>query len=215
MSDPRVPVRIVPGVPAPRNGAVVHTGDLPALVKAMGLELVDIDVGENEPHTDALGLVPRELADRLCFVPLSIVDGILIVAMGRPGDPASRDIVPDIRFAVGAKVRDVKTVVAPEASVKQAILTHYGYLTAEKDLIELEGALIETGVDRNELSDDTDELVKASRAQEVVQFVDKLLLSNAVKRGASDIHFNPEEHDCVVIFELIDISSWFLTLPES
>jgi len=116
-SPPPVPAVLVPGSPQARGGApATRAVDLPALAESLGLAIVDIDFDEaHAPRTDALRLIPRELAEKLHCVPIRVEDdGAIVIAVGRPWEESAIQVEPDVRFHTG---RSVRLVIADEAAV--------------------------------------------------------------------------------------------------
>ncbi len=131
---------------------------------------------------ETLRLVPKTLARRHTMLPISFDDAsnTLTVAMA---DVFNVLAIDQLVASLGGKLT-VEPVLASEAEIINAIDNVYGY-----DL-SIDGILheIETGeVDYQSLSSN-----RAEYSQPFVRLVDALL-SDAVKRGASDIHFEPEK----------------------
>ena len=150
-----------------------------ALSQTLGKQSVDVANAIIDPQ--ALKLVPRDLAKRLRLLPLFFDSGLrrLQVALADINDIVALD---KLRGALPDDI-EVDTVLAGESEIARAIDQHYGHeLSIDGILTE-----IETGeVDYRGLAALTDEY-----AQPVVRLIDSLL-SDAVKRDASDIHFEPE-----------------------
>jgi general secretion pathway protein E/type IV pilus assembly protein PilB len=150
-----------------------------ALAESLGHE--SIDLPNAIVDADALRLVPRELAKRHKLLALSYDRSgqVLKVAISDPNDIIALDklralIHPDLR---------IETLIAGESEIAQAIDQYYSHE------LSIDGILheIETGeIDYRTLSVSLHEY-----SQPVVRLIDALL-TDAVKRGASDIHFEPE-----------------------
>ena len=150
-----------------------------ALAESLGHE--SIDLANSLVDADALRLVPRELAKRHTLLALSYHESehLLKVAIADPNDIVALDklralIHPDLRIEI---------LLAGESEIAQAIDQYYSHE------LSIDGILheIETGeIDYRTLSASLDEY-----SQPVVRLVDALL-TDAVKRGASDVHFEPE-----------------------
>ncbi|MBK6975178.1 MAG: Flp pilus assembly complex ATPase component TadA [Sterolibacteriaceae bacterium] len=150
-----------------------------ALSQTLGKQSVDI--ANVIPDPQALQLVPRDLAKRLRLLPLNFDAGMrrLQVALVDVSDIVALD---KLRGALPEDI-EVDTVFAGESEIARAIDQHYGHeLSIDGILTE-----IETGeVDYRGLAALTDEY-----SQPVVRLIDALL-GDAVRRDASDIHFEPE-----------------------
>ncbi|MEM7292555.1 MAG: ATPase, T2SS/T4P/T4SS family [Pseudomonadota bacterium] len=150
------------------------------LGEALGQESIELAVVV--PDTAALQLVPKEIARRYSLVPISYDydSQLLTIAMS---DTYNLIALDRLKAQLGNRV-EIKALLAGEVEVEDAIDQFYGYeLTVDGILHE-----IETGeVDYASLAAETNEY-----SQPLVRLVDAIL-SDAVKREASDIHFEPED----------------------
>lgn len=151
-----------------------------ALSESLGQESVDLH--KVVVDHDALKMVPKEVARRYRVLPIAIdhKKQLLTVAMADTTNVVALD---QLRAILGGRV-DVHPLLAGESEIETAIDQFYGYeLSVDGILHE-----IETGqVDYNSFAGDGDEY-----SQPLVRLVDAML-SDAVKAGASDIHFEPEQ----------------------
>ncbi|MDX1518714.1 MAG: GspE/PulE family protein [Gammaproteobacteria bacterium] len=140
------------------------------------------DLTRAVPDSEAIAMVPQDIARRLKVLPLTYDSGRnrLTVAMSDVFNVVSLDQLE----AHVSRTTEIAPVLAGEAEIEKAIDQFYGFeLSVDGILRE-----IETGeVDYQSLDAESDEY-----SQPVVRLVNALL-SDAVKRGASDIHFEPEE----------------------
>ena len=131
---------------------------------------------------EALAMVPEDLARRLQAAPVSYdaARRLLKVALVDAFDIVALD---QLNAHLGGAA-EVVPVLAAQADIEKAIDRFYGYeLSVDGILNE-----IETGeLDHQSLAAQSDEY-----SQPVVRLVNALL-ADAVKRGASDIHVEPEE----------------------
>ncbi len=150
------------------------------LGEALGQESIDLESAV--PDRDALALLPKELARRYNVVPVSLSpDGQqLSIAMA---DTFNLVTLDRVRAHVGSEI-DLRTLLAGDVKIEAAIDRFYGYeLSVDGILHE-----IETGeIDYSSLQAESGEY-----SQPLVRLVDAIL-ADAVKRDASDIHFEPEE----------------------
>jgi type IV pilus assembly protein PilB len=103
-------------------------------------------------------------------------------------DPSNIFAIDDIKFMTGY---NVEVVVAPEQAIKEAIDQYYDQSASFDDVM---GDLDDIDLELIDDDDDVDvgELEKASEDAPVVKLVN-LILTDAIKRGASDIHIEPYE----------------------
>jgi len=146
-----------------------------------------VDLKEFEIDREVLKLIPADMCDRHRILPVSRAGSSLIVAMA---DPSNLNAIDDIKFTTGY---NVEPVVASEAAIMEAIERYYN----QESTISYDEIM--EGFDENEIdfADDGGEdgaldLERASEDAPVVRLCNAIMLS-AIKKGASDIHFEPYE----------------------
>jgi type IV pilus assembly protein PilB len=143
--------------------------------------------------------LPENIAKRFCLVAVGEIDNKVIVAMADPLNVIAIDTI-----ALKIK-RQIKVVLSSPQEIKKAIDAVYHGSDVEeqrlRDLVEFE--VSQDGEQVEGLDEDVDisegymsTEVAASKAP-VIRFVD-LLLSQAVKSRASDIHIEPQEHSMMI-----------------
>ncbi|MBK6356566.1 MAG: Flp pilus assembly complex ATPase component TadA [Betaproteobacteria bacterium] len=150
-----------------------------ALSENLGKQSIDLTHAVVDPQ--ALKLVPRELAKRHHLLPLDydIPNRRLTLAISDINDIVGLDRVRG-QLEEGT---EIETLLGGESEIDHAIDQYYGHE------LSIDGILheIETGeIDWQSLSTTDDEY-----SQPVVRLIDSIL-TDAVKREASDIHFEPE-----------------------
>ncbi|MCH7882019.1 MAG: type II/IV secretion system protein, partial [Proteobacteria bacterium] len=146
------------------------------------LEQDSVDLSHVVPDPDAIKMITADTARKHKVIPLNYdaVRGTLTIAMS---DTFNLFTLDRVRIQVGQHI-ELVPVLAGEAEISNAIDQFYGYE------LSIDGILreIETGeADYTNYQGDIEEY-----SQPLVRLVD-VMLSDAVKRGASDIHFEPEE----------------------
>jgi type IV pilus assembly protein PilB len=145
-------------------------------------------------------LVPQETAVRYQIVPLSRVGSTLTIAMT---DPTNVFAMDDIKFMTGF---NVEPVVASETAISEAIHKFYGDVEAVEELDKVMKDLTAEDADALELTGEEAEmdLASLSKAAEEAPIIKlcNLVLTDAVKRGASDIHVEPYEKEYRVRFRI-------------
>ena len=149
------------------------------LSESMGKRSIDLSRAVIDPS--ALKLVPRELAKRHHILPLDFdaESHRLTLALADINDIVALD---KVRSQLNAEL-EIETLLAGESEIDRAIDQYYGYE------LSIDGILheIETGeIDWKSLQSSSDEY-----SQPVVRLIDAIL-ADAVKRDASDVHFEPE-----------------------
>jgi len=162
-----------------RLGFVTETAIRDIMARTVGQESIDLAQVVADP--EALSLVPEEFARRNHLLPIAYdpTDHVLTIATTEIFNVVALD---QLRAMLGPQV-ELKTQLAAEAQLGDYIDQFYGHeLSVDGILTE-----IETGeIDYDSLQAGGDEYT-----QPMVRLVNAILV-DAVKRGASDIHFEPE-----------------------
>ena len=139
-----------------------------------------INLDEYEIDQEVLKLVSRDVCDKHKIIPVSRAGSSLIMAMA---DPTNLHAIDDIKFLTGF---NVEPVVASETAIQAAVERFYqNGPSYEEVMAGFDEEEIEFGSEGEELN--LMELEKASEDAPVVRLVNMILL-NAIKKGASDIH---------------------------
>jgi type IV pilus assembly protein PilB len=144
-----------------------------------------INLDEYEIDQDVLKLVSKDVCDKHKIIPVSRAGSSLIMAMA---DPTNLHAIDDIKFLTGF---NVEPVVASETAIASAVERFYQSGPSYDEVMAgFDEEEIEFGSEGEELN--LMELEKASEDAPVVRLVNMILL-NAIKKGASDIHCEPYE----------------------
>ncbi|MBP7381910.1 type IV-A pilus assembly ATPase PilB [Myxococcota bacterium] len=168
------------------------------LSRQYGVPSINLD--EVEIADNVTGLVPREVAERHNLMPIARQGSTIIVAMTDPGNIYAMD---DLKFLTGL---NVESVVASETAIKAAIDKYYG---EEKVGTDLDGIIKEMEAEdeddlsmvEDEAKIDVNDLTKQTEEAPVVRLVNMILV-DAVKRQASDIHIESYEKDFRVRYRM-------------
>jgi type IV pilus assembly protein PilB len=161
-------------------------------VPSINLAHFEIDAG-------VIKLLPAEVARKYNILPVNKAGATITIAMA---DPTNVFAMDDIKFMTGY---NVEPVVASELGIKQAIDNYYGSTSAlelkkvMEDLQTQENADLEVLEEEEEL--DVEALAEGAEEAPVVKLVN-LILTDAIKRGASDIHIEPYEKEFRVRFRI-------------
>jgi type IV pilus assembly protein PilB len=178
---------------------LVSDEDITAVLsRQYGVPSINLKFYEVDPAV--IKLVPQETAVRYQIVPLSRVGSTLTIAMT---DPTNVFAMDDIKFMTGF---NVEPVVASESAISEAIHKFYGEVESVeeldkvmKDLAGEDAAALELAGEEQEM--DLASLEKAAEEAPIIKLVN-LILTDAVKRGASDIHVEPYEKEYRVRFRI-------------
>jgi len=178
---------------------LVSDDDITAVLsRQYGVPSINLKFYEVDPAV--IKLVPQETAVRYQIVPLSRVGSTLTIAMT---DPTNVFAMDDIKFMTGF---NVEPVVASETAISEAIHKFYGEVESVeeldkvmKDLTGEEADALELAAEETEM--DLASLSKAAEEAPIIKLCN-LVLTDAVKRGASDIHVEPYEKEFRVRFRI-------------
>lgn len=167
-----------------KSGAIEESRLTDFLSRQYGVP--SISLKEFEIDEEVLKLVPREVCEKYLLIPVNRAGASLIVAMA---DPSNIFAVDDLKFLTGY---NIETVVASEVAIREAIERYYG-----QPLPSYEDVLGDFDVDDISVEHTTEDvnvvdLERAADEAPVVRLVNLILL-DAIKKGASDIHVEPYE----------------------
>jgi type IV pilus assembly protein PilB len=176
-----------------KNGAIGESDLTQFLSKQYGvpaISLKDFDIDE-----EVLKLVPRATADKHQCIPVNRAGSSLIVAMT---DPSNIFAIDDLKFLTGY---NIEVVVASEPAIKEAIERYYtdkgpSYEELMQGFDDSEVSIVE-----HDSGEEVVDLERSAGEAPVVKLVNLILL-DAIKKGASDIHIEPYEKDFRVRFRI-------------
>jgi len=174
-----------------------------------GLPAINLSYFEIDPAV--VKLIPFETAKRYQILPLSRVGASLTIAMV---DPTNVFAMDDIKFMTGF---NIEPVVASESSIIEGIDKAYG-TSKEEELEQVMQSMNDMGestdieVQNEEQELELRELEKAADEAPIVKLVN-LVLTDAVKRGASDIHMEPYEKEFRVRFRIDGVLQLIMNPP--
>jgi len=162
-----------------------------------------LDLDELEADEQSIELIPPEVATKFQVVPIKREGRVLTVAMANPDNIFAID---DIKFITGLEVRPV---VATETAIKRAIDRFY----------ESADSLAEVMKDMQEdfeIVEEMDEEAALAEAQSedapVVKLVNSVI-TDAVNKGASDIHVEPFEKKLRVRYRIDGVLHEMMSPP--
>lgn len=166
-----------------RNNIITEEDLVSFLSKQYGVPSINLSEVEVDPAV--IKIIPVDIAQKYQVVPVNRAGGTLIIAMS---DPSNIFAIDDIRFMTGFSI---EVVVAPESAIKTSIDKYYDQsasladVMGDLDMEDLEVVGEEEDVDLNSLE-------RATEDAPVVKLVN-LILTDAIKKKASDIHIEPYE----------------------
>jgi type IV pilus assembly protein PilB len=167
------------------------------LSQQFGVPSINLD--HFEIDASVIKLINADVARKYNILPVNKTGATITIAMA---DPTNVFAMDDIKFMTGY---NVEPVVASELGIKAAIDNYYGSTSAlelkkvMEDLQQAESADLEVLEEEEEL--DMAALAESAEEAPVVKLCN-LILTDAIKRGASDIHIEPYEKEYRVRFRV-------------
>ncbi|MGQ9471721.1 MAG: type IV-A pilus assembly ATPase PilB [Candidatus Aminicenantales bacterium] len=180
-----------------------------ALSRQLGYPFIDLD--QFEVYPDVVELLPAEIVKKYMVMPIHRIRSFLTLAMV---DPTDLEVIEDVRFRTGLSIQPV---IATETGIINAINKYYGSAAALK---------VKKIIEDVELADDSrvkvieeptedytiEELVQSTEEAPVVTLVNSIFI-DAIRKGASDIHFEPYEQSFRVRFRMDGTLYEMMNLP--
>ena len=181
------------------------------------LEDIETDIDPDQIDKDLARIVPEKIASMFKVVPIKLEGDTIWLAGTDILDVAARDY---IRFATGYNVRVILTSEGFVESVYEALYSSQSKEELLRDLIsETEEELAQVGeaADVDVIEDETSAIAVASveelASQAPVIRLVNYLITEAVERGASDIHIEPYENKVRVRYRIDGVLEEQMTVP--
>jgi len=182
------------------------------LSRQLGYPYIDLD--QFEVYPDVISLITSETAKKSLVMPIHRIRSFLTLAMV---DPTDLDVIEDIRFRTGLSIQPV---IASESGILNAINKYYGAGHALR---------VKKSIEEIELADDTkirivDQIEEIKEDSEVTEAEDvpdeapiitlvNTIFVEAIKKGASDVHFEPYERSFRIRYRIDGILYETMNLP--
>jgi type IV pilus assembly protein PilB len=138
-------------------------------------------------------LIPESIARRFCLIPLKKEDGVSITIVMK--NPLDMDAVDTVRSLTSFEIHKAVSTEERISTIIDKCYKEEAYVESSlQDIVDIEAG--EGGGFEGDMGDVDQLLIHANDAP-VVRYVN-LLLMEAVRDGASDIHFEPGENSCSV-----------------
>ncbi len=177
--------------------AIISEADLTRILSVqLGIPL--FDPGRDKITSEALAVVPADLARKYNVLPIALDNGSIRVALS---DPLNLDALDDLRVVTH---RQVMPMIGPESMVAEARERHYGRLEGSREVqVALEQAKVVLGEDVVEEDEelDADEAKKRSEDAPIINLVNQVV-GQAMKEGATDIHVEPHERKLIIRYRV-------------
>ena len=173
-------------------GFIDETKLLETLSQQYGLPIVKLDEQTIEP--EVMGMIPQSVAQKHQLLPIQFNGSVLQVAMV---DPSNILALNDIKFITG---HDIQVCLTGESELKIYLEKAFESNVSYDSIL---GGMDEENVEIIDTNDNVDlqALEKATEDAPVVKLVNAIL-SDAIKKGASDVHIEPYEKAFRVRFRI-------------
>ena len=173
--------------------------------------ITPINLSKYKIDKEIISLVPEKVARLYHLIPVSKIGSRMTVAMSDPLDIFALD---DLKILTKY---EVDPVLATDKDIKEAIAAYYGEETLSINKIMQEAGSEDVEVmspNEDEERFDVSELAIESQKAPILKMVD-VIVSEALKRRASDIHIEPLEKDMRIRYRIDGALNEFLHLPKS
>jgi type IV pilus assembly protein PilB len=179
------------GLALTQMGLIDETQLAEAVSAKYGVPSINLD--EFEIDAEVVSLIPEDVANKHTIMPVNRAGSTLIIATA---DPSNIFAIDDVKFLTGY---NVEVVVSAEEAIRRAIDRYYSGASISLDEV-MEG-FDDEDVEAVALEGEDGFDAKAAEDAPVVKLVN-LILTDAIKKSASDIHIEPYEKDFRVRYRI-------------
>jgi type IV pilus assembly protein PilB len=174
------------------------------------LNITPINLAKYKIDKEIISLVPEKIARLYHLIPVSKIGNRMTVAMSDPLDIFALD---DLKILTKY---EIDPVIATDKDIIAAIASYYGEETLSIDKIvkDVKGEGLELLSSEDSERFDVSTLAIESQKAPILKMVD-VIISEALKRRASDIHVEPMEADMRIRYRIDGALTEFLHLPRS
>ena len=179
-----------------------------AFALAMQLKIPFIDLRDHTIENDVIDSIPEEVCQKFVCIPVAVKNNILDVTMA---DPLNLNMMKDLQFITGYNIQ-------PAISTQSQIIDRLQkYYHPEKSIADVADEFVEDHSvmellpeEEQNIEEEDLELLKDSP---FVKMVD-LVIRNAIKQGASDIHIEAQENQVRVRNRIDGVLQDSIKLPK-
>jgi type IV pilus assembly protein PilB len=172
-----------------------------------------ITLGSLDIDAETLRLVPSHIAKKYEVLPVKRIGGTLTLAMA---DPTNVFALDDVAFMTNLQILPV---VAPQAAIRRALDKHYETVqpaSMDERMSEVigDGSGVEVlGEEQATPQVDVFELKESADEAPVIKLVN-MVLADAIRKGASDSHWEPYEKTFRIRFRIDGVLHEMLSPPK-
>jgi type IV pilus assembly protein PilB len=159
-----------------------------AFALAMQLKIPYVDLPGQEIPSNVIESIPAEVSRKFICVPIALKNNILDVAMA---DPLDLNMMKDLQFITGYSIQPA---ISTSTQILDVLQKHYHpERTIGQVADELGGDELMEFLPEQEVKDEEGEREQDMKDSPFVKMVD-LIIKNAIKKGASDVHIEAQEN---------------------
>ncbi len=177
------------------------------LVRELNIPFINLSKYKIDPALQEI--VPQRIARQYRIVPLSMLDYTLTIALS---DPFNIFLIDDLKNVTG---KEIDVVMSTNAEISKAIDAFYGVpseMKVDEITKEIDIEDFEIVSDSNQ-SDGDDGSVDESEKAPIIRMIN-LIVKEALKRRASDIHIEPEVDGMRVRYRVDGVLHDILNIPK-
>lgn len=156
-----------------------------ALAYQFGMDVIQLKTVKIVP--EIIQLLSRDIAYKYKIVPIKYENDVLVVAIS---DPLALDVLENLRFELNC---EVDGIVAIEEEINQALETYYG--AAEEKIDNLLKDIQDESISVNMEEEGQSDSPNADAEDAPVIKLVSLIINDAFRKKASDIHLEPMERN--------------------
>jgi type IV pilus assembly protein PilB len=179
-----------------------------AFALAMQLKIPYVDLSNYEIPANVIETIPEEVSRKFFCIPISLKNSILDVAMA---DPLDLNMMKDLQFITGYSIQPA---ISTTSQIAEVIQKHYH---PEKTLNEVAnefvGEELMEFLPDQEIREEEEDQPEDMKDSPFVKMVD-LIIKNAIKKGASDVHIEAQENQVRVRNRIDGVLQDSIKLPK-
>jgi len=162
-----------------------------AFALAMQLKIPFVDLSDEQGSQDeVMDMIPEEVCIKFLCLPVGVNNNILDVAMA---DPLNLNMMKDLQFITGY---NIQPAISTRSQIIDKLQNHFH---PERTITQVADEFVEDvgmefmSEEKEERSIEDKESIAALKDSPFIKMVD-LIIRNAIKQGASDIHIEAQEN---------------------
>lgn len=178
--------------------------------RALQLDVGYVNLQEDECEPEAVAMVSESTARTYALIPVRMTGNRLVVAMANPLDVEAIDLVQ-----LETKCR-IEPALATEWRITEVLTKQYGGSTSDdlQCMAQQAASAAEHAAGDGDTHEDIDEVKRQSDRAPIVRMVN-VLLTQGVRRKASDIHIEPRREHVDIRFRIDGELHLVKTLPKA